>query len=313
MSTFHYPLAAVAAAVTLAVTPQAATASETTAVTAADYAPAITNNFSSLSSMSSMSSMSSSPSRGGHSYTPSTPSTPSTPKPAPKPHVPSPDKPHPAPSTDPAFDPGNPPAPATPRNANAVNQGDTVITDQGKMCTIGYVDKARGVAYTAHHCAGPGYNHVRTAWVNKNGTSTRIGEMVYPHEYLPQVGFVEKYKIDVVAETEKDIVAIKLDPGVQAGDNIYSGNTMVPFNKVRSGDAACFYGEATGSAECGTVVSVVEQDVHRIYLKLPGGRMSKPGDSGGVMYIPGRGAIGIVKGQWNDPVKGWAGVAATGF
>lgn len=41
--------------------------------------------------------------------------------------------------------------------------------------------------------------------------------------------------------------------------------------------------------------------------------MSKPGDSGGIMYIPSRGAIGIVKGYWNDTSKGWAGVAATGF
>lgn len=311
MSTFRYSLAAVTAAVTLAVTPQAATASETTAVTDADFAPEVVNNFSSLSSLSSLSSSSS---NGGHSYTPSAPSyTPPAPKPAPKPHVPAPTNPKPAPSTDPAFDPGNPPAPATPRNANAINQGDIVITDQGKMCTIGYVDKARGVAYTAHHCAGPGYNHARTASVYKNSVTSRIGEMVYPHEYLPQVGFIEKHKIDVLADTEKDVVAIKLDSGVQAGDNIYSGNTMVPMNKVHDGDAACFYGYATGSAECGTVVSVVEQDVHRIYLKLPGGHTSQRGDSGGVMYIPGRGAIGIVKGQWNDPVKGWAGVAATGF
>lgn len=313
MSTFHYRLAAVAAAVTLAVTPQAATASETTAVTDADYTPAVTDTFSSLSSMSSLSSLSS---KGGGrdytpSYTPSTPSTPSTPKP--RPHVPAPSAPKPAPSTPPSFDPANPPAPATPRNDRAVNQGDTVVTDQGKMCTIGYVDKARGVAYTAHHCAGPGYNHTRAASVIKNGNFNYIGEMVYPHEYLPQVGFIDKHKIDTLADTEKDVVAIKLAPGVQAGDNIYSGNTMVPLNKVHDGDAACFYGETTGTAECGTVVSVVEQDVHRIYLKLPGGRMSKPGDSGGVMYIPGRGAIGIVKGQWNDPVKGWAGVAATGF
>ena len=61
------------------------------------------------------------------------------------------------------------------------------------------------------------------------------------------------------------------------------------------------------------MVSVVEQDVHRIYLKLPGGHTSRQGDSGGVMYIPGRGAIGIVKGSWNDPSAGMSGVAATGF
>ena len=51
---------------------------------------------------------------------------------------------------------------------------------------------------------------------------------------------------------------------------------------------------------------------HRIYVALPEQTVTG-GDSGGTLFIPGRGSIGIVKGSWIIPDKGAVGVAATGY
>lgn len=228
-----------------------------------------------------------------------------------------------APAPSPADAPAtqNPPAPADPTppaepGGVAVRQGDRFTTDRGMGCTIGYVDKARGVAYTAHHCGKAGYHNTRGVYVEHNGVSTRVGTMVYAHPYLPEVGLLPPEVLAGLDTTDRDIAAIKFVPGVTLSDNSFSSDTRVPLNQVHAGETACFYGSTTGHPVCGRVRSVSSptNPLHRILVEVPqGATTAQPGDSGGAAYIPGRGSIGIVKGSWSIPDKEPYGFAVTGF
>jgi len=201
-------------------------------------------------------------------------------------------------------------APAT----TTVNQGDAFVTDAGLRCTIGYVDKARGVAYTAHHCGKTGYHNSRRVFVYRGGNKVPVGTMVFAHPYLPEVGLLPPDSLAQSPTAKRDIAAIKFDDSVAVGSNSLSGDTRVPLNDVHVGEVACFFGSSSAKTTCG-IVSIVnggQHPEHRIYVALPEQTVTG-GDSGGTLFIPGRGSIGIVKGSWIIPDKGAVGVAATGY
>lgn len=290
MSTFHSRLAAVAAAVTLAVTPQAATASETTA----DSSPVIIDAFSSLSSSSPTWNIPQDP-----APSPSTKPAPST-------------KPKPNRGDDGAKTPGEGTSNSP---AVTINQGDRIFTDLRNSCTIGYIDKEQGVAYTAFHCGKRGMDHRRAVYVLRDGVKVHVGTMIYAHNYLPEVGLLPPSVLENLDTTDRDITAIKFDSNVTLGGNTYSGDVRIPIDQVHKGENACFYGVTTGKSVCGTVRSVQggSRPEHHILVSLPNDAIALPGDSGGVAYIPGRGSIGIVKGAWIVESQGIGGFAATGY
>lgn len=280
-----------AAAVSTTAAPQVAAASETTAATAS---PAVTDTFSSLSSSGSSWAIPQAPDTA--------PDTQRSPEVTPEPG-----------HGETTITAPEETLPATPMVT--IDQGDKFITDRGNSCTIGYIDKVQGVAYTAFHCGKDHMDNRRAVYVRRDGVKIRVGTMVHAHRYLPEVGLLPPEVLENETTTARDIAAIKFDSNVILGDNIYSGDTRIPIDQVTEGETACLYGVKTGKSVCGTVRNVFGGDhpEHRIVVTLPNAAIALPGDSGGVAYIPGRGSIGIVKGSWEIPARGIGGFAATGY
>lgn len=246
------------------------------------------------------------------------PTTPETTKP--KPTTPETTKPQPThpeqPSntteptdttTPPVAEPTDIPPLADTPVPNGVNQGDELLTNKNRACTIGYIDKIHRVAYTASHCAKANYQGNSTVRLAK--TRAEIGTFVYAAEYLPGVPFLPYEETRNIDSPDIDIVAIKLNDNVVLGNNIYSGDTKIPFSDVSIGEKACFYGKTTAAVKCGTVSYKTPYN-HRIFVDT--GVPSINGDSGGTIFIPGRGAIAITKGSFNDSRVG-IGTSGTGF
>ena len=210
-------------------------------------------------------------------------------------------------TTAPVVEPTDIPPLADTPVLNAVNQGDELLTNKNRACTIGYIDKIQRVAYTAAHCAKANYQGTSTVRLAK--TRAEIGTFVYPAEYLPSVPFLPYEETRNIDSPEIDIVAIKLNDNVILGNNIYSGDTRVPYSDVSIGEKACFYGKTTAAVKCGTITYKTPYN-HRIFVNT--GVRSINGDSGGTIFIPGKGAIAITKGSFEHPQVG-TGASGTGF
>lgn len=176
-------------------------------------------------------------------------------------------------------------------NRITLNQGDSIYTGSG-LCTIGYVDMVNKKAYTAAHCfaASRPDNLTYGSAVYLGGTNTFVGRFT---------GGVYTGKVRDV-----DTAEITLLPNVY-GENIYSGNNVVKKSNIVVGEKACFTGMSSKKTMCGTI-SEVENYVQ--VNKTEGGR---PGDSGGPIWIPGKGYVAnITRGQYLPGTeKGAAGGA----
>ncbi|KAA8723556.1 hypothetical protein [Corynebacterium phocae] len=194
-----------------------------------------------------------------------------------------------------------------------VNQGDAVKSRAGS-CTIGYIDRPNNLAYTAYHCIPVLDFHEREqAW---SADGRPIGTFVYPKDYLPYSP-LPTYEEALAAGSHKyDIIAIRLYDNVNAGENTYTGNTRVPYSHVRKGEQACFYGDTTRRVACGPITRK-DKDSFMIDFEMEPGTGATHGDSGGPVWIPGRGSIGVLKGGFQRDGVGFdyhsAGNVATGY
>jgi hypothetical protein len=160
------------------------------------------------------------------------------------------------------------------------------IHQAGHLCTLGYVDPARRVAFTAGHCHGDGpvtdkNDHVIGASATFRA-NTADGAPVAADQ------FVADYESIVLADdvTPNNVLPI--------GRPLES----VPGVVARPGEPVCHFGIVTGES-CGAIESV-----NNGWFTIGRGFDSEKGDSGGPVYVvngPGPAAIvGLFNSTWGD-------------
>ena len=203
----------------------------------------------------------------------------------------------------PSINPGNP---GNSGNSTiTIDQGDQIVIDGIHKCTIGYVDKVKGVAYTAQHCGGYTFKQGKPVRMLENGRLTTVGTFDYPHSHLKHIQFPSKSEYDTQFGDNPggyyiDIAAIKLNSNARLGSNTYSNNAYTKYEDITVGQSACFYGVTTRNAKCGKVVEKLPNTRHFL-VQLNDNSEPLPGDSGGPIYAPNKGnSLGILSGVIND-------------
>lgn len=168
-------------------------------------------------------------------------------------------------------------SPLTPAHAaTIVNQGDEVFVGGNVHCVIGYIDKNTRRAYIADHCAyDPGTEKVAYAKDRRAiGTITGISEGGKPTN-----------------DATKDVNYITLYDNVTAGENVYSGDARVRIADIKQGDKACMLSRMNGDITGCFPVAGTEGNM----IIIDGGIVSQ-GDSGGPVWIEGKGFAGTLSG-----------------
>ena len=159
-----------------------------------------------------------------------------------------------------------------------LSQGDKVFIDERKTCTVGYIDKEQGLAYLAEHCAVSG----ETAQVH-DGEGYFIGAITSRYDDHNSYGVLHPQKMS------EDFNAIKVDTShVFLGDNKYSGDHKVSISDVAQGDEMCMYSRRQESINCGHVSATIGN-----LIVGDSQTEGERGDSGGPVWIPGKGFIGV--------------------
>jgi hypothetical protein len=159
------------------------------------------------------------------------------------------------------------------------------ILQDTHLCTLGYVDPALKIAFTAGHCRGGGavtdkdHNVIGHLATFRDNTAT--GSTVATDQVI------------------SDYEAIVLD-NVPANNILPGGRPLLstPGLAVQPGQAVCHFGVITGET-CGTVESV-----NNGWFTMSHGVLSHNGDSGGPVYLapdggPGQ-MVGIFNSMWGD-------------
>jgi hypothetical protein len=159
------------------------------------------------------------------------------------------------------------------------------IHQDNHLCTLGYVDPALKVAFTAGHCRGGG--------VVTDKDHNVIGHLATFRDNTPSGATV------ATDQAISDYEAIVLD-NVPANNVLPGGRPLVstPGLTVQPGQAVCHFGVVTGET-CGTVESV-----NNGWFTMSRGVLSHQGDSGGPVYLapdggPGQ-IVGIFNSLWGD-------------
>lgn len=161
-------------------------------------------------------------------------------------------------------------------------QGDEISIDKKKTCTIGYIDHKEKLAYTADHCSFKGKKSV-----------------VYDNDDHI-IGTIES-RTDRSSKTllsqsmGNDFNVIKLNNYVSLAENIYSGDKKVDISDVKSGERVCVYSRMQKKVNCGKIKMIAGNVIvgdSEAYGKL--------GDSGGPVWIPGKGFVGLYIGVFGN-------------
>ena len=164
---------------------------------------------------------------------------------------------------------------------------DNLGGDNLTACTIGYNDPEQRRSYTAGHCADNG----DYGW--------QTGSLVYladskGREMSTPAGMIYPAAAYYGASNANDWAVIYWFNGVEVGANPYGGE-YVPIQDLEPGETLCYHGYAshggTTEASCGPFVGMIEKT---IYFDAPG--MPDYGDSGGPVYAPSRGLVGVMSG-----------------
>ncbi|CAJ1497956.1 hypothetical protein MU0083_001806 [[Mycobacterium] kokjensenii] len=165
------------------------------------------------------------------------------------------------------------------------------------VCTLGFVDPATRVAFTAGHCRGSG------AVTNRDGRF--IGTLATFRDNTPNGSTVNT---DQVID---DYEAIVLADDVEVNDVLPGGLHLEsgPDVELAPGDAVCHFGIVTGQT-CGTV-----QRVNNGWFTMDNGVRSSQGDSGGPVYVVRDGGpaqiVGLFNSVWGEfpAAVSWSAIA----
>ena len=159
------------------------------------------------------------------------------------------------------------------------------IHQDNKVCTLGYVDPGRRIAYTAGHCRGGG--GTVTDWANNV-----IGHLATFRDNTPTGTTV------ATDQSISDYEAIALADNVGVSNVLPGGRPLESRPAaLEPGQPICHFGVTTGET-CGTVESV-----NNGWFTMSHGVTSQKGDSGGPVYVSSGGAaqiVGIFNSVWGD-------------
>lgn len=159
----------------------------------------------------------------------------------------------------------------------SIDQGIAVLIEGHGTCTLGYNDHDRGRSYLAGHCGSDG---ARVRLINrKTNEMTRALGTFHPSPNYHTWG-------------SNDWGWIEWDDGVRMGENVYSGDKILSRGEVKAGDQVCSHGETsqmgTKETDCGTFTGWAYESFGVRDVRWA------PGDSGGPVFVPGRGFVGVM-------------------
>jgi hypothetical protein len=160
------------------------------------------------------------------------------------------------------------------------------IHQDNLVCTLGYVDPVRKIAFTAGHCRGGG------AFTDREHNV--IGHLATYRDNTPSGSTVATDQL--IADYEAIVLADNVMPNnVLPGGRPLEANTAV---MIQPGQAVCHFGVVTGET-CGTV-----EAVNNGWFTMSHGVRSQKGDSGGPVYLAPNGGpgqiVGIFNSVWGD-------------
>lgn len=154
-------------------------------------------------------------------------------------------------------------------------------------CTIGYNDVALHRSYTAGHCA------VDSAAPRPGGSTVYVADE-YGRQLPTPAGLIYPAAAFYGPSNANDWSVIYWFNNVTLGQNTYGG-AYIPISEISPGETLCYHGFASHGrsreAACGPFVGMIEKT---IYFDAPG--TPHFGDSGGPVYAPGRGFVGVMSG-----------------
>ena len=172
-------------------------------------------------------------------------------------------------------------APSAVAEATVVHPGMEIRQDS-TVCTLGFVDVAARIAYSAGHCRGSGLV------TDRNGRF--IGVVTTSRDNTPDGTVV---RTDQVIS---DYQSISLAAGVSANNVLPSGLPLVadPTTALAPGQPVCHFGVITGES-CGTI-----ERVNNGWFTMENGVVSQKGDSGGPVYTFGDDGQAVLIGLFNS-------------
>ena len=172
-------------------------------------------------------------------------------------------------------------APSAVAEATVVHPGMEIRQDS-TVCTLGFVDVAARIAYSAGHCRGSGLV------TDRNGRF--IGVVTTSRDNTPDGTVV---RTDQVIS---DYQTISLAAGVTANNVLPGGRQLVtdPAAALSPGQQVCHLGVITGES-CGTI-----ERVNNGWFTMENGVVSQKGDSGGPVYTFGDDGQAVLIGLFNS-------------
>lgn len=172
------------------------------------------------------------------------------------------------------------PAPAT--SPVTARQGFNFFTLGGGnsgSCTIAYNDAERRVSYTSAHCGNEGQTVYLPNAQNR----------------LVPAGTIHPSRAYDDPTASNDWAQIRWEPNVTVGQNTFSGDRIVPLSELTKGEKICMrgntsYGTTADGVSCGKYAGSIRS---MFFFTDAGGDY---GDSGGVVFAPGKGFVGIYSG-----------------
>ena len=160
------------------------------------------------------------------------------------------------------------------------------IRQDSNLCTLGFVDPAQRIAYSAGHCRGNG------PVTDRNGRY--IGTVSTSRDNTPDGAVIRTDQVISDYET------ITLATDVQINNVLPGGRQLVadPGAPLSAGQSVCHFGVVTGET-CGSI-----ERVNNGWFTMTNGVLSQKGDSGGPVYAladNGKAVIiGLFNSTWGD-------------
>jgi hypothetical protein len=156
------------------------------------------------------------------------------------------------------------------------------IRQASNVCTLGYVDAAARIAYSAGHCRADG------PVTNRDGQI--IGTVSMSQDNTPDGAVVRTDQVISDYET------ISLAPDVVINNILPGGRQLVAeaAPAMAPGQPVCHFGVVTGES-CGSI-----ERVNNGWFTMENGVVSQKGDSGGPVYMPVDNNKAVIIGLFNS-------------